>query len=442
MAFPWRPGDPGEMEQYTQENYSWILVSDDGSDQLKNLRHREANINIPIAIQNVNYMKKLKSNDYLVKIPKSHREEALKINKILNIPVKVTEHRKMNYSKGTIFHNDIPSYSEEELLGDLKIKNKNIVAVEKSQFWQNKILTDSKIAIVTFDDTQIPNHIFLHYEKCNVKLYIPQPTRCKNCWSFDHFSSRSKPCTQPPICGHCALDFHLEKKDDKIEGRCTNDMACLNCGSKRHPAWSRLCPKYLKEKEIVERMTRQRISYNAAKNIVIKEKQDQENQKYATATMTGLQNTTPGQMTTKDYPELQEIRDLTNQMKILVTLITQQLQTAGVEIPKELLPSKSNDSDDSENMSTDTDNGGSDITHLHRVALKTVQNNSVPSSPMEESDWNKVTNTSRRRKKDDTESADSSPPHPKRKSGNNNPAAKFSRQSSRGPERKNNKNSP
>ena len=326
-GFPWKPGNPGALDQFAEEQYSYLIISDrEGHEELKNLRHRDANIHIPQTINQVNYMKKLNNGKYLIKVPKSSKTTTLQINTIQDIPVIITEFAKMNQCQGTVKHKAIPTYSDEELLEDLRFFNPdaNIIKVEKQKYWENKTLKDKDVATITFDHQTFPKKVSLYMELLPVILFVPKPYRCSNCWSLKQRNSKARPCNLPSVCGYCAGDCKLQTTDDTRE-QCPNNRKCINCSSTSHSALSNTSPKYEKEKEYLKKAAEERLSYRAAKDIIdkhdMKIKQQQINERQRQIELDRSETLTRTQ--TQDN---QKMQSLENKISELTTTISRLVQ--------------------------------------------------------------------------------------------------------------------
>ena len=272
----WRdPGDlpapehPGSLDIFKDNTYM-LMVKDRDSDLLKRARPRDVYKTISEVIPNILHCKRLESGNFLIKIDKSQKESTLSITKIGEIPVKIEEPGAMNYTKVTIKHKDIPKYTNEELTEDLKKENSDVVSAEIQTSWVDKIEKKSEFAVVTLDgkfsEQQLKTKKLIYWwEKLHLKLHIPPPNRCKNCWAFDHFTSKKRPCTQKGICGFCGDQAHVDSQGNKITGKCTKQRRCINCQKGDHPAWSKECVRYREEQKIMEKATQERISVKQAR---------------------------------------------------------------------------------------------------------------------------------------------------------------------------------
>lgn len=92
--------------------------------------------------------------------------------------------------------------------------------------------------ILTFNLHDHPERILIGYLSVHVAKYIPNPLRCFNCQTFGHGSAT---CKNKSVCCTCGEDGH--------ELICTRPPKSCNCQG-NHPASSKKCPVWIKEKEI------------------------------------------------------------------------------------------------------------------------------------------------------------------------------------------------
>ncbi|GBN92764.1 hypothetical protein AVEN_247803-1 [Araneus ventricosus] len=98
----------------------------------------------------------------------------------------------------------------------------------------------TKHFILTFNTPRLPEYIKAGYVRCSVRPYIPNPLRCFKCQRFGHSKTN---CRGTLTCARCAVAGHESTG-------CTAIEKCVNCQGK-HTSFSRSCPKWKVEKEIV-----------------------------------------------------------------------------------------------------------------------------------------------------------------------------------------------
>lgn len=92
--------------------------------------------------------------------------------------------------------------------------------------------------LLTFDLFNLPTQIDIAWRRVNIRQYIPNPMRCRNCQLLGH---TVKHCRGIAVCKNCSLPPHDPLK-------CTRTF-CANCHAD-HPASSNKCPKYVQAKQI------------------------------------------------------------------------------------------------------------------------------------------------------------------------------------------------
>ncbi|GBN04963.1 putative RNA-directed DNA polymerase from transposon X-element [Araneus ventricosus] len=118
-------------------------------------------------------------------------------------------------------------------------------------------LIPTKHFILTFNTPRLPEYIKAGYVRCSVRPYIPNPLRCFKCQRFGHSKTN---CRGTLICARCAVAGHESTG-------CTADEKCVNCQG-AHTSFSRSCPKWELEKEIVALKFKNNISFPEARRIV------------------------------------------------------------------------------------------------------------------------------------------------------------------------------
>ena len=202
------------------------------------------------------YIKRLRSGDLLIEVDReSHSTKILAITELANVPVKVTPHRTLNTSKGVIRSYELKNTTADELTSQLKkqgVTHARLVTIKK-----NGAVITLNTAILTFNRPTPPATLKVGFERCPVQLFVPSPLRCFKCQQFGHHQDN---CKRTKVCGRCAQADHQDSA-------CTNEIKCANCNAK-HTAYSKDCPRWIKEKEIQRVRTEQKISFPEARKIV------------------------------------------------------------------------------------------------------------------------------------------------------------------------------
>lgn len=196
---------------------------------------------------------KMSSGDLLIEL--TEKEQVPKITELTNIgntTVSTTVHRSLNTSKGVISEQDFIGLSDEELLDGFQ--DQQVIKVQRIVIRRNDQETPTKHIILTFATSDMPTSIEAGYLKINVRPYIPNPRRCFKCQRFGH---ASQVCRGKDTCAKCSSNDH------KAES-CEASPHCVNCGGD-HPAYSRSCPSWKREKEIITLTVKEKISFVEAR---------------------------------------------------------------------------------------------------------------------------------------------------------------------------------
>lgn len=167
--------------------------------------------------------------------------------------IAVTEHNTLNTCKGIISCFDLCACSDDEIKEGLK--SQKVIEIERIKTMRNGVLTNTPHIILTFKANMLPETIKAGFIMLKVRLYVPNPLRCGNCYKFGH---KKSVCKRQKLCRDCSEDFH--------EGQqCVQVTKCINCEG-NHPATSKDCPRYIEEHQIQTIRVSDKISYNEAKS--------------------------------------------------------------------------------------------------------------------------------------------------------------------------------
>lgn len=196
---------------------------------------------------------KLGSGDLLLEVQDA--AQCAKLTKITTVgdnPVSISPHRSMNTTRGVISDEDFLNLSEQELLEGFE--GQNVVNVQRIKIRRDGKEIPTKHVILTFSTSVLPESVEAGYVKIPVRLYIPNPRRCYKCQRFGHGSLS---CRGKAACPKCSLPDHSSDT-------CEAPLHCVNCMGE-HAAYSRLCPQWKKEKEIIALKYKENITFREAR---------------------------------------------------------------------------------------------------------------------------------------------------------------------------------
>lgn len=202
-------------------------------------------------------VKKLYSGQLLVEVDKeAHAKNLLRTKMFVDLPVEVFAHKSLNTVKGVVRSRDLRDCSEEEIL--IGLRSQGVEGVKRISVRRNGEQIPTNTFILTFAGTRLPLTIKAGFLSIPVDMYIPNPLRCFKCQQFAHHKQR---CTsEKDVCARCGQKDH----DDT---NCTSPFHCANCNGD-HPAYSRTCPVFLKEKEIQRVKYQGEMSFPEARKVV------------------------------------------------------------------------------------------------------------------------------------------------------------------------------
>ncbi|GBO31158.1 hypothetical protein AVEN_234928-1 [Araneus ventricosus] len=201
-------------------------------------------------------VRKLCSGDLLVEVNSQKQAQIIiKLNNLASIPVTVTPHPSLNFSKGVVSCGELLNTSIEEIAD--KLKSQGVTHVRRISMRKGEQLLDTKHLVLTFHGSKIPESIKAGYMKLAVRHYFPNPLRCFKCQRFGHSKAS---CRGTPTCARCAEAGH-DSSD------CKASEKCVNCKGS-HTSFSRLCSAWKFEKEVIAEKVKNNLSYIEARRIV------------------------------------------------------------------------------------------------------------------------------------------------------------------------------
>ncbi|GBL78442.1 putative RNA-directed DNA polymerase from transposon X-element [Araneus ventricosus] len=208
------------------------------------------------SVGTVKSTKLIRSGDLLVEVASSKQaQQMLKLNALSTIPVSVKPHETLNTCKGVITCGRLLNLPNEEIAQELR--GQGIKDVRRINIRRDGALIPTKHFILTFHTPRLPEYIKAGYVRCSVRPYIPNPLRCFKCQRFGHSKTN---CRGTLTCARCAVAGHESTG-------CTAVEQCVNCQGE-HTSFSRSCPKWKLEKEVVATKFKNNISFPEARRLV------------------------------------------------------------------------------------------------------------------------------------------------------------------------------
>ena len=201
---------------------------------------------------------RLRSGQVLIEVDrKSHCRNLLQSNMIVDVPIRISPHKSLNFKKGIIRSRGLRGCSDDEILKSEGAKEQGITAVKRFKIKKQGDLVDTDTFLITFGLPTLPQSIKLAYLRIPVEMHIPNPLRCFVCQRFGHHKFN---CRRKLTCARCVTEGH----DDTS---CEASPSCINCGE-AHNAYSKDCPRWKKEKEIQRIKCLRNVSFPEARKIV------------------------------------------------------------------------------------------------------------------------------------------------------------------------------
>lgn len=113
------------------------------------------------------------------------------------------------------------------------------------------VLSDSLSILLTFEEKQLPDKVYIGFMSYSVRVYIPPPLRCFNCQRYGHVAAVCKGKIRCSKCGG-------EHKYGECEEGAT--QKCCNCGGDHSAAYGG-CEVYKRMREIQRMKAEQGMSY-------------------------------------------------------------------------------------------------------------------------------------------------------------------------------------
>jgi hypothetical protein len=157
-------------------------------------------------------------------------------------------------SKGIVRCRDLRDCSGDEILDALRpegVTNSKHIFSNK-----NSIKSPTNTFVLSFAKPPAPKYVKAAYLKIPVKMFIRNPLRCLNCQRFGHGKNS---CNRPAIYAKCS-------QQGQLDADCKEVLHYANC-SDPHPAFSKECPEWIKQRDITKIKTKRCTSFGEAKQL-------------------------------------------------------------------------------------------------------------------------------------------------------------------------------
>lgn len=203
-------------------------------------------------------VKKMKNGNLLITVDNyKDAKNILEMEKFHTYECKTFAHERLNYSKGIIRSHDLTLATKDEIKNALK--KQGVIDHNRIYIKKNGQSIPTRTYVLTFNTPKAPKEIKIGYINEKVEPYIPSPLRCYKCQKYGH---HREACRGHETCGKCGL-----REPSHTESECPNEAKCPNC-LENHPAFSKTCKIYKKEKEITEMKYKENISFPEARKRV------------------------------------------------------------------------------------------------------------------------------------------------------------------------------
>ncbi|XP_055932019.1 uncharacterized protein LOC129962297 [Argiope bruennichi] len=159
----------------------------------------------------------MRSGDLLIETDsKKQSNHLLKLKALAHIPISVSPHSSLNFSKGVITCGELYNVPLEETSTELK--KQGVIQFRQITVRRDGQLVPTKHYILTFHNPKFPEYIYAGYIKLPIRQYIPYPLRCFQCQRFGHSKVN---CRGTLTCTRCAEKGHGSQQ-------CTAQEKCVN----------------------------------------------------------------------------------------------------------------------------------------------------------------------------------------------------------------------
>ena len=186
-------------------------------------------------------IKNLRSDDLLIQCAKElHEKSLLQMKTFCGLKCSVTP-KSLNAYKGIICCPALSRVTSDDIKEGMV--EQGATDVGRITVHRDGVIKTTHTYVLTFNSPSLPTVVKIGFMHVKVDVYIPNLLRCYNCQVFGH---RENKCGRHAVCCNCSEPEHCGPS-----GVCDKQYKCVNC-SGYHPANSKQCPQWEKEKKILK----------------------------------------------------------------------------------------------------------------------------------------------------------------------------------------------
>ena len=176
-----------------------------------------------------------------IKNLRSHEKSLLQMKTFCGLKCSVTPHSSLNKSKGIIRCPALSRVTSDDIKEGMV--EQGVTDVRRITVRRDGETKLTNTYVLTFNSPNLPTVVKIGFMQVKVDVYIPNPLRCYHCQVFGHHENK---CGRHAVCCNCGEPEHCAPS-----GVCDKPAKCVNC-SGNHPANSKQCPQWEKEKKILK----------------------------------------------------------------------------------------------------------------------------------------------------------------------------------------------
>ena len=200
-------------------------------------------------------IKNLRSGDLLIQCAKeSHEKSLLQMKIFCGLKCSVTPHSSLNTSKGIIRCPALSRVTSDDIKEGMV--EQGVTDVRRITVRRDGETKLTNTYVLSFNSPNLPTVVKIGFMQVKVDVYIPNPLRCYHCQVFGHHENK---CGRHAVCCNCGEPEHCAPS-----GVCDKPAKCVNC-SGNHPANSKQCPQWEKEKKILKIKCENNLSFPDAR---------------------------------------------------------------------------------------------------------------------------------------------------------------------------------